>query len=62
MVQTAPPTDEEPEHDTTTRTNDAANLSAAERRAERQAELQEYTVQAKVDRLMADIDARRGSK
>ena len=47
------PSDEEP---------DAANLSAGKRQALRPAELQEYSVQAKVDRLMADIDARRGSK
>ena len=57
-----PPTDEEQEHDTTTRTKAAVDPSAAERQAERRAELQEYSVQAKVDRLMADIDARRGSK
>ncbi len=48
-----PPTDEEP---------DAANLSAGERQALRRAELQEYSVQAKVDLLMTDIDARRESK
>ncbi len=48
-----PPTYEEP---------DAANLSAGERQALRRAELQECSVLAKVDQLMADIDARRGSK
>ena len=48
-----PPTDEEP---------DAANLSVGERQAMRRAELQECSVLAKVDQLMADIDARRDSK
>ena len=65
MVPTGPPSDEddeEQEHDTPTLTEAAVNLSEAERRAERRAELQEYSVQAKVDRLMADIDARRGGK
>ena len=53
--------DEEQEHITANRTEAAVNMSAAEQRAE----LEEYLnrgVQAKVDRLMADIDARRGRK
>ena len=47
------PSDEEP---------DAASLSAGEREELRRAELQECTVLAKVEQLMADIDARRGRK
>ena len=46
---------------TATRTKAATDVSAAEQRSE----LEEYLnigVQAKVDRLMADIDARRGRK
>ena len=53
--------DEEQEHNTTTRTEAANDMATAEQRAE----LEEYLnrgVQAKVDRLMADIDARRGRK
>jgi len=53
--------DEEQEHDTPTRTEAAVDMSPAEQRAE----LEEYlnrSVHAKVDRLMADIDARRGRK
>ena len=53
--------DEEQEQNTANKTEAAVNMSAAEQRAE----LEEYLnigVQAKVDRLMADIDARRGRK
>ena len=52
---------EEQEQNTANKTEVAVNMSAAEKRAE----LEEYLnigVQAKVDQLMADIDARRGRK
>ena len=55
------PSDEEPEHDTTTRTKAAVNLSAAERRAELEGYLNRE-VEAKVDRMMAEMDARRARK
>ena len=50
------PSDEEPEQDASTRRKAPVGPSAAERRLD----LLEYSVLAKVDRLMADIDARRG--
>ena len=53
--------DEEQEQNTANKTEAAVNMSAAEKRAE----LEEYLnigVQAKVDQLMADIDARHGRK
>ena len=56
-----PSDEEEQEQNTTNKTETAVNMSAAEKRAE----LEEYLnigVQAKVDQLMADIDARHGRK
>ena len=53
--------DEEQEHDTATRTEAAVEMSPADQRAE----LEDYlsrSVHEKVDRLMAEIDARRGCK
>ena len=53
--------DEEQEHDTATRTEAAVDMSPADQRAE----LEEYlsrSVFKKVDRLMAEIDARRARK
>ena len=53
--------DEEQEHDPTTRTEAATDMSPADQRAE----LEDYlsrSVHEKVDRLMAEIDARRGCK
>ena len=53
--------DEEQEQNMANKTEAAVNMSAAEKRAE----LEEYLnigVQAKVDQLMADIDARHGRK
>ena len=52
------PSDEEPEQDASTRRKAPVGPSAAERRLD----LLENSVLAKVDRLMADIDARRGCK
>ena len=56
-----PSDEEEQEQNTANKTEAAVNMSAAEKRAE----LEEYLnigVQAKVDQLMADIDARHGRK
>jgi len=52
------PSDEEPEQDASTRRKAPVGPSAAERRLGQL----ENSVLAKVDRLMADIDARRGCK